>query len=271
MVGWEVVVLVWSRGPRLLVQAVFLLVFGVLVLAPFIVVAAAAFAGSWNGVLPSDPTTTHLSEALSGDELASIAVSPETAFLGGLLAVVFGTWGALAARSATPGLARLTDALHHLPIAVPSVVVGLSLLVAFSRPPLLLNGTKWIVVIAHLVLMVAFTYGTVTAALQRTDAVYADVAASLGASAARVLWQVRLPMLRPAIVSAAGLSVALSMGEVGATIMVYPASWRTVPVGVFALTDRGQTFTAAAESLVLLVVTVVLVVGLDRLRGKATS
>lgn len=263
--------LVWSRGSRLVVQGIFLLVFGVLVLAPFVVVAAAAFAGSWNGVLPSDPTAAHLREALSGDELASLAVSLQTAFLGGLLAVGFGTWAALASRAATPGLARLTDALHHLPIAVPSVVVGLGLLVAFSRPPLLLNGTKWIVVIAHLVLMVAFTYGTVAAALQRTDDVYAEVAASLGASPARVLWQVRLPMLRPAIVSAAGLSVALSMGEVGATIMVYPASWRTLPVGVFALTDRGQTFTAAAESLVLLAVTVVLVVGLDRLRGRAAG
>lgn len=263
--------LVWTKPGRFVTWFVFAIVFAVLVLAPFVVVGAAAFSGSWNGVFPSDPTMSHLREALSGDELASLTVSLQTALLGGLLAVVFGTWAALASRTASAPLARFTDALYHLPIAVPSVVVGLGLLVAFSRPPLLLNGTKWIVVIAHLVLMVAFTYGTVAAALQRTDDAYADVAASLGASPARVLWQVRLPMLRPAIVSAASLSVALSMGEVGATIMVYPASWRTLPVSVFALTDRGQTFVAAAESLVLLAVTVVLVVTLDRLRGRAVE
>ncbi|MDT5075504.1 MAG: 2-aminoethylphosphonate transport system permease protein, partial [Mycobacterium sp.] len=210
--------LLWTKPGKIVTWVAFALVFGVLVLAPFVVVAAAAFAGSWNGVLPSDPTGSHLTEALSGDELASLTVSLQTAFLGGLLAVILGTWAALAARSAPKPLARLTDALHHLPIAVPSVVVGLSLLVAFSRQPVLLNGTKWIVVIAHLVLMVAFSYGTVAAALQRTDDAYAEVAASLGASAARVLWQIRLPMLRPAIVSAASLSIALSMGEVGATI-----------------------------------------------------
>ncbi|GAA0961047.1 ABC transporter permease subunit [Kribbella koreensis] len=263
--------LLWTKPGKLVAWVAFALVFGVLVLAPFIVVAAAAFAGSWNGVFPSGPTGSHLIEALSGDELASLTVSLQTAFLGGLLAVALGTWAALAARSASKSLARLADALHHLPIAVPSVVVGLSLLVAFSRQPVLLNGTKWIVVIAHLVLMVAFSYGTVTAALQRTDDAYAEVAASLGASPARVLWRIRLPMLRPAIVSAASLSIALSMGEVGATIMVYPASWRTLPVSVFALTDRGQTFTAAAESLVLLAVTVVLVVTLDRLRGRSVE
>jgi 2-aminoethylphosphonate transport system permease protein len=264
-------VLVWTRPGRVVTWITFALVFAVLVLAPFVVVAAAAFSGSWNGVFPSDPTASHLTEALSGDELASLSVSLQTAFLGGLLAVALGTWAALASRAAPKPLARFADALHHLPIAVPSVVVGLSLLVAFSRQPVLLNGTEWIVVIAHLVLMVAFSYGTAAAALQRTDEAFADVAASLGASAARVLWTIRLPMLRPAIVSAASLSIALSMGEVGATIMVYPASWRTLPVSIFALTDRGQTFTAAAESLVLLAVTVVLVITLDRLRGRAVE
>ncbi|MGW6280593.1 ABC transporter permease [Kribbella sp. NPDC055071] len=263
--------LVWTRGGKAITWIAFAVVFGVLVLAPFLVVIAAAFAGSWNGVLPTDPTGAHLRAALSGDELASLSVSLQTAFLGGLLAVTVGTWGALAAHGAPTPLARVADALHNLPIAVPSVVVGLGLLVAFSRQPILLNGTKWIVVIAHLVLMVAFSYGTVGAALQRIDPSYADVAASLGASSARVLWRVRLPMLLPAISSAAGLSVALSMGEVGATIMVYPASWRTLPVSIFALTDRGQAFTAAAEAVVLLVATVVLVVTLDRLRGRAVE
>lgn len=261
--------LVWTRTGKAIVWTAFAVVFGLLVLLPFLVVVAAAFAGSWNGVLPSDPTGDHLRQALSGDELASLSVSLQTAFLGGLLAVVSGTWGAIAAYSTR--FARLADAMHHLPIAVPSVVIGLGLLVAFSRQPVLLNGTKWIVVIAHLVLMVAFSYGTVAAALQRVDPSYAEVAASLGASPARVLWRVRLPMLLPAISSAAGLSVALSMGEVGATIMVYPASWRTLPVSIFALTDRGQAFVAAAEAVVLLATTVVLVLILDRLRGRATE
>lgn len=259
--------LVWTRSGKAIVWTAFAVVFGLLVLAPFVVVIAAAFAGSWNGVLPSDPTADHLSQALNGDELASLSVSLQTAFIAGLLAVVFGTWGALSA--AGTRFQRVADAMHHLPIAVPSVVVGLGLLVAFSRQPILLNGTKWIVVIAHLVLMVAFSYGTVSAALQRIDPSYADVAASLGASPARVLWRVRLPMLLPTITSAAGLSVALSMGEVGATIMVYPASWRTLPVSIFALTDRGQAFAAAAEAVVLLATTVVLVLILDRLRGRA--
>jgi 2-aminoethylphosphonate transport system permease protein len=59
-----------------------------------------------------------------------------------------------------------------LPIAVPSVSVGLGLLVAFSRPPLLLNGTPVIVLIAHVVLVTAFAYGSVSAGLAGLPAHY---------------------------------------------------------------------------------------------------
>lgn len=158
-----------------------------------------------------------------------------------------------------------------MPIAVPSVVVGLGLLIAFSRRPLLLNGTRWIVLLAHTILVLAFAYSTVSAALDRLDPAYEQVAAALGASPTRVLWRVRLPLLLPAIVAAAGLAIALSMGELGATIMIYPPSWRTLPVGIFALTDRGNAFLAAADTVVLLATTLLLLALLGRLRGRAAQ
>jgi 2-aminoethylphosphonate transport system permease protein len=136
----------------------------------------------------------------------------------------------------------------------------------------LLNGTRWIVLLAHGALVVAFAYATVSAALDRTDPAYAQVAASLGASPLGVLWRVRLPMLLPALAAAASLSVALSMGEVGATIMVYPPDWRTLPVSVFALTDRGRVFPAAAETLVLLTATLCLTTAIGLLvRRRGTE
>jgi 2-aminoethylphosphonate transport system permease protein len=79
-----------------------------------------------------------------------------------------------------------------------------------------------------------------------------------------VLLRVQLPLLLPAIGAAASLSVALCMGELGATIMVYPPSWRTLPVTIFALADRGQTFLASADTLVLLVTTFLLLILLTR-------
>jgi len=80
---------------------------------------------------------------------------------------------------------------------------------------------------------------------------------------------VRLPLLLPSLAAAAGLAVALSMGELGATIMVYPPSWRTLPVTLFTLSDRGDAFLASASTVVLLVVTALLLFALSRIRSRA--
>ncbi|SHF37693.1 ABC transporter permease subunit [Streptoalloteichus hindustanus] len=263
--------LVWTRRSRLLLWLAFGVLFGVVIAAPLAMVGLAAVAGTWNGVLPAEYTTGHLADAVSGDALASALVSVQTGLIASLAAVVCGAWAALAARSAPAPVRRVVDTVLHLPVAVPSVVVGLSLLVAFSQPPFLLNGTRWIVLVAHLVIVLPFGYGVVSAALDRADPVLADVAASLGASPARVLLRVRLPLLLPALSAAASLALALSMGEVGATIMLYPPDWRTLPVSVFAQTDRGEVFLASASTAVLLGLTLVGLLTLGAARGRAAE
>ena len=87
--------------------------------------------------------------------------------------------------------------LFFVPSAVPSVSVGLGLLVAFSRPPLLLNGTTWIVIVAHFALISAFTYGNVSAGLSRLSPDVEQVAESLGATPAYRLRHVTLPLVTP--------------------------------------------------------------------------
>ncbi len=261
--------LLWSRRSRVVLLIVFCLVVLVVFVAPLATVVLAGLAGSWTGPLPSDLGPGHFGDALSGDNLASLSVSLQTAFIAGGLALILGTWAALAAREAPTWLGRIVDAAFHLPIAVPSVAIGLGLLIAFNSRPLLLGGTRWIVILAHTVLVLAFAFSAVSAALDRLDPGYRQAAESLGASPSRVLTRITLPLLMPALGAAAGLAVALSMGELGATVMVYPATWKTLPVTIFALTDRGQAFQAAACTTALLLVTLLALVLLGRIRGRA--
>jgi 2-aminoethylphosphonate transport system permease protein len=261
--------LLWSRRSRVALLTIFVLVVAVVFLAPLATVVIAGLAGSWNDALPSNLGFGRFGDALSGENLASLSVSLQTAFIAGGIALVLGTWAALAAREAPPWLSRVTDAVFHLPIAVPSVAIGLGLLIAFNSRPLLLGGTRWIVILAHAVLVLAFAFSSVSAALDRLDPAYRQAAESLGARPVRVLFRVTLPLLLPALGAAAGLAVALSMGELGATVMVYPATWKTLPVTVFALTDRGQAFQAAACTTILLLVTLVALILLSRIRGRA--
>lgn len=262
--------LLWSARSRRLTLALFGLVVAVVFVLPLGTVVVAGLAGSWTGPLPSDLGFARYGTALSGEDLASLSVSLQTAVLAGALAVTAGTWAALAARDVPSWLRRITDAVFHLPIAVPSVAIGLGVLIAFNERPLLLGGTKWIVILAHTVLVLAFAFSAVSAALDRLDPAYRQAAESLGAGPARVLLQVTLPLLLPALGAAAGLAVALSMGELGATVMVYPATWKTLPVTIFGLTDRGQVFQAAASTTLLLAVTLVTLVILGHIRGRAS-
>jgi 2-aminoethylphosphonate transport system permease protein len=259
-------VLLWTDRGRRAVVAVFTGVVFVLLVAPLLVVLVASFARSWNDVLPSSLTGAHVQRAVDADNLASLSASIQTALIAGLAAVLIGAWAALATDRLPRRLRGASDALFHLPLAVPSVVLGFGLLVAFSRRPVLLNGTKWIVIAAQTMLVLSFAYSTVSAGLQRLDRHLLEVAASLGARPARVLTRVTLPLLLPSITAAAALAVALCMGELGATIMVYPSSWRTMPVSIFALSDRGDVFGASADTLLLLVATGLLLTAIGRIR-----
>ena len=259
----------WTRRGRAMLLGPFAMVVAIVFLAPLVTVVLAGLAGSWTGPLPSTLGFSRVGDALSGENLASLSVSLQTAVVAGGLALLLGTWAALASRAAPRWLGRIVDAAFHLPIAVPSVALGLGLLIAFNSEPLLLGGTRWIVILAHAVLVLAFAFSAVSAALDRLDPAFGQAAESLGAGPFRVLTRVTLPLLLPALGAAAGLAVALSMGELGATVMVYPATWKTLPVTIFALSDRGQALQAAASTTVLLLVTLAALTAVGRIRSAA--
>lgn len=261
--------LVRSRFARAAIWIAFAAVVVVLIVTPVVVTAMTAFSASWNSVLPSNLTTAHVSDALSAENLQSISVSIQTAVIASALAVAVGTWAALAARKAPRRLRSLIDTLYHLPVTVPSVVVGLGVLIAFSKPPLVLNGTPTIVILVQSLLVLSFAFSMVSAAAKSLDPALDLVPDSLGARPSRTLFTVTLPLLTPAIAAAAGLSVALCLGELGATVMVYPASWRTLPVTIFTQSDRGDLFGAAANTLLLVLVSVAILGVLSRLRSRA--
>ena len=263
--------LVWSRAGRWGAWGAAALLLGLFYLLPLGVIALGSLAGQWNGMLPSHLTLRHYADALHGDSGAELRVSLLTGLMASLLALANGSWAALALRRMAPLPRRAMDVLFFLPSAVPSVSVGLGLLVAFSRPPVLLNGTTAIVVLAHFILISAFTYGNVSAGLARLSPDYEQIAASLGARPAYLLRRVTLPLLAPYLAAAFSLSFALSMGELGATIMVYPPGWVTLPVGIFALTDRGEVFAGAALTILLLMATLFVLLGLSRLPLRASA
>ncbi len=261
--------LVWSSRGRALCWALLALMVALLYGLPAATIALASVAGQWNGVLPRALTLAHYTAALQGDSGAELRVSIITGFIAGLVALVSGSWAALALRGVARAPRRVLDLAFFVPSAVPSVSVGLGLLVAFSQKPLLLNGTITIVVIAHFVLISAFTYGNVAAGLARLPPELEQVAESLGARPFYRLRRITLPLVAPYLLAAFSLSFALSMGELGATIMVYPPGWVTLPVGIFGLSDRGAVFDGAALTVLLAISTLAVLGALSQIPLRA--
>lgn len=262
--------LVHSSWGRRCLWSVFFVLFLPLFAVPLLVIAAASFSTNWSGALPSGATVEHYSAAVRGESLRALTTSLVTAAAASVLALITGTWAALAGAGLRRRGRRFVGALFMLPVAVPSVVVGLAVLVAFSQPPLLLNGTRWIVILAHTVLVTAFAHQSVSAAVARLDPAYEQAAASLGASPAHVLRRVRIPLLLPSLTGAAGLCFALSMGELSATMMLYPPDWMPLPVRIFTATDRGSLFTGSAVAVVLMGTTLLVLFALARIRNRAS-
>lgn len=262
--------LVWSRSGRLLTWAVIVPLFLVVYGLPIGVIALASFSAQWNDFLPSQFTLSHYADAFRSASFDSLKASFLTGIFASLAALISGTWAALALRNASLAPKRILDVCFFIPSAVPSVSIGLSLLVAFSQPPFLLNGTTMIVMIAHFVLISAFTYGNVTAGLSRIPVDCEQVAESLGARPFYRLRRVTLPLLMPYLIAAFSLSFALSMGELGATVMIYPPGWITLPVRIFTLSDRGAIFDAATLAMILGTATLVILIALSRISTKAS-
>ena len=256
--------LVWSLSGRALVWSVAALLIGVFYLAPLAVIVVASFSQHWNGVLPSGFTFEHYAAATGGDMRDAVYASIVTGFVASLLALVTGAWAALALRAQVGGWSQPLGLLFFIPSAVPSVSVGLGLLVAFSQRPLLLNGTTAIVIIAHYVLISAFAFGNVSAGLSRLTPDYEEVASCLGARPAY-----RLIACDPAAGS------ALSARRVRPQLRAFDGrtrrhrdglspGWVTMPVAIFGLTDRGDIFSGAALTMILVAVTLALLIGLER-------
>lgn len=261
--------LVHSKSGRWVTWSVFGILFLPLFALPLLVVVAASFSTHWSGAFPSGPTTENYAAAVRGESFQALTTSLLTALAASLLALTVGTWAALAAAGLKKRGKSSLDALFMLPVAVPSVVVGLAVLVAFSKPPLLLNGTSSIVILAHTILVTAFAHQSVSAAIVRLDPAYEQAAASLGARPAYVLWRVKLPLLLPSLTAAAGLCFALSMGELSATMMLYPPDWMPLPVRIFTATDRGSLFSGSAVAVVLMATTLLVLLAVSRVRTRA--
>jgi sulfate ABC transporter permease subunit len=178
---------------------------------------------------------------------------------------------------------RPLNIVVNLPVAIPTVVVGTSLLLLWGPIGLLGRAlepfglqpmfTPVGVLLAHLFVTFPYMLGAVKPLLDELEATYEEAAYTIGASRWQTFWHVILPALRGGIFSGTLLTFAHSLGEFGATVMVsgnLRLRTQTAPLYIFAQFEAGNIAGANAVAAVLAVLSFVIFFFLLRFAVRST-
>ena len=181
-----------------------------------------------------------------------------------LFSVVLGTLGAWLLHRYSFRGGRAINTLLVIPVALPEIILGISLLVLFATAAVPLGLTT--VIIAHVTFCFPFVLLAVRARLAALDPALEEAALDLGATPWRAFWLVIVPGLRPAIVAGALLAFTLSMDEVIVTLFTSSPGSATLPLRIFGMAKVGLNPMLNALSTVFIVSTIAIVILAERLQ-----
>jgi sulfate/thiosulfate transport system permease protein len=165
---------------------------------------------------------------------------------------------------------RFVNALIDLPFALPTIVAGLTLLALYGSA---ISYTKWAVLLALLFVTLPFVVRAVQPVILELDREMEEAAHSLGASSRTTWLRIVLPNLIPAIVSGAALAFARAIGEFGSIVLISgnkPFDTQVSSVYAYKQLESDNLTGAAAVSVVLLLVSLVVLIGLRLLEAWGT-
>ena len=148
---------------------------------------------------------------------------------------------------------NIIDTLSMLPYIIPGSVVGIALVMGFSKGPLVLTGTAAIMVVSMCIRRIPYTIRSSVAS------------ASLGASKFKTFWKVTTPMMVNGIMSGAILSWVTLITELSSSIILYSSKTITLNLGVYIMVSRGTDGKACAISTILTVMTIISLVLVTKL------
>ena len=235
---------------------------------PIVFLVLFSFETSNTPGLPITGLTTKWYEALFKDRFIQQAVfnSVIVAAIVAVIASVIGTMAAFPLVRARLRFADATRLLFTMPIMIPGFLLGIGLLLTFRR--VLNQELSLVTVIAgHLVFTTPFVLLIVAARLQGFDRRLEWAAADLGAGPVQTLRYIVLPLISPAILAGALLSVTLSIDEFVITFFTVGPQ-QTLPLYIYTSIKLGVTPEVnAAATLILVVTLAVFFLGSLLLRG----
>lgn len=155
---------------------------------------------------------------------------------------------------------NVIDTLSMLPYIMPGSVIGIALVIAFSKKPLALTGTAAIMIISWVIRRMPYTIRSATATLMLIPMNVEEAATSLGTSKIKTFSRITVPMMYNGIVSGAILSWISIVTELSSSIILYNNRTITLTMSTYVAISRGNDGLAAAFAAILTVITAISIV-----------
>ena len=192
-------------------------------------------------------------------ELSATQLALRNTFILGTLAATAGTVLAMViayvyVRQAVNGY-RVLGFLATAPVAIPGIVLGVGLFFTYTRPPFVLYGTLWILLIAFVTLNMPAAYQQLQSAFKAVHPELEDASRILGATRLRALWQITAPLLRTSVVATWCFIFVGVIRELSAAVMLFTSETKVLSVLIYDLNESGDLAAIAVLGLLMLIIT----------------
>jgi len=210
---------------------------------------------------------------LSSTQLAlknTVILGASTAPIGTVLALVIAY---VTTRRVIAGH-RILGFLATAPVAVPGIVLGVGLFLSYTRPPFVLYGTLWILLIAFLTINLPSAYQQLQAAFATIHPELEDASRILGATRLQSLRQITAPLLRTGVIATWCFIFIGVMRELSAAVVLFTSQTKVLSVLIYDLNESGDLAAIAVLGIAMLVITFAVVMAVNRIPmfgGNATA
>ncbi len=174
-----------------------------------------------------------------------------------VIIVILGMFIAYISTRRKNALTSVIDTITMFPYIIPGSVLGITLLLAFNKKPLVLSGTFVIIVIAYVVRRLPYTLRSSAAILYQISPSMEEASISLGYSPVKTFFKVTAVMMLPGVFAGAILSWITTINELSSSVILYTGSTKTLSVSIYTEVIRASYGTAAALSTILTITTVI--------------
>src|SRR5262245_2274891 len=225
---------------------------------PYAILAKAAFSRAWAQPFTRDNATLANLRFTFFEYSPTQSAIVNTLELGVLTACVGAGLVALLSYVASRRLVvghQIVAFLALSPVVIPGVVLAVGLFIAYTRPPLLLYGTLWILFVAYLTKEMPVGYAQSDATFRGIPAELEEAGRILGAGRLRVLRDITAPLARSGIIAAWCFIFIGVIRELSASIILFTPATKVMSVVIFDLKEEGQFGAIAVLGLVMLLLT----------------